>query len=98
MPYSLMCSSGYVVPEREGRMEVTAINVVGTAPGAEIQVALRDHFDTANPLANDPDNTKNVIFRATKEGHYVFPTPIKILRGLRAYQLSPNTEVSVYIR
>ena len=98
MPYPLLCSGGYPVPEHEGRMEITAINVVGTPAGSEAQVTLRDHYDLSAPVSNDPDNLKNEVFRATKEGYYVFPIPVKTLRGLRASVLTPNTEVFVYVR
>jgi len=98
MPYPLLCSGGYPVPEHEGRMEITGINVVPTVDGADTEVIIRDHWDLSIPLANDPDNNKNVIFRTNGTGMFVFPISIKVLRGLRAQTLSPNTEVYVYIR
>jgi hypothetical protein len=98
MPYPLLCSGGYPVPEHEGKMDIIGINVVPTTDGADTEVILRDHWDLSNPLTNDPSNEKNIIFRSNASGQVIFPVSIKTLRGLRAHTLSPDTEVYVYIR
>jgi hypothetical protein len=98
MPYPLLCSGGYPVPEHEGKMEIIGINVVPTTDGVDTEVVLRDHWDLDTPLTNDPSNEKNIIFRSNASGQVIFPVSIKTLRGLRAQTLSPNTEVYVYIR
>ena len=96
MPYPLLCRGGYPVPEAEGRMEITAINVVTTADGVSSEVILRDIW-TADPV-NDPNSDKKMIFRSKASGNQIFPVSVKTITGLRAHTLTPNTQVYVYIK